>query len=114
LQKLGRHKEALAAYEEAAQRGPPDAETELNRGNVLQKLGRLEEALAAYDLSSRYRRGYPQALYNKGIAGRKTRSRLMMRRLHSMLLIMKLPAIVATSCMSLVISETRLQPSHMP
>ena len=66
LQSLGRMTDALAAYEEAARRGPPDAETELNRGNVLQKLGRLEEALASYDLSSRYRDGYPQALYNKG------------------------------------------------
>jgi hypothetical protein len=44
---LGRHEDAFAGYGEAARRGPSDAETELNRGNVLQKLGRLEESLAS-------------------------------------------------------------------
>jgi tetratricopeptide (TPR) repeat protein len=49
LAKLGRHKEALAAYDRALALDPDDAWAHSTRGAALRMLGRLEEALAAYD-----------------------------------------------------------------
>lgn len=45
----GNYPSALAAYREAVEKNPNDAESWSNMGQVLVKLGRVEEALAAFE-----------------------------------------------------------------
>jgi tetratricopeptide (TPR) repeat protein len=49
LDNAGRHKEALAAYDQALALDPGNAHVHNNRGVALRNMGRLEEALAAFD-----------------------------------------------------------------
>ena len=62
---LGRHDEALAAYD-AALAIRPDADAFSNRGNVLQAMGRQEAALASYDRALSLAPRHADALFNRG------------------------------------------------
>ena len=67
LNLLGRHDEALAAYDRAlAIRS--DADTFSNRGNVLQIFARHAEALASYDRALALAPRHANALFNRGNA----------------------------------------------
>jgi predicted O-linked N-acetylglucosamine transferase (SPINDLY family) len=68
LQSLGRHEEALAAYDRALAVTPDYAEALNNRGSVLQDLKRPAEALASYDQALRRAPNFAQAFNNRGSA----------------------------------------------
>ena len=66
LQALGRHEEALAAYDRALAAAPDYAEALNNRGIVLQDLKRPAEALEAYDQALRRAPNFAAAFNNRG------------------------------------------------
>ena len=68
LWKLGRHEEALRAWEEALRLKPDDPEVWNNKGVALDELGRREEALCAYDEALRLKPDFPEALHNRRVA----------------------------------------------
>jgi tetratricopeptide (TPR) repeat protein len=53
LHNLGRHEEALAAYEQSLRLNPQWADAHLNKGLALLELGRIETGLAAFERSLR-------------------------------------------------------------
>ena len=63
---LGRHAEALEAYEQALAEQPDYPEALNNKGVSLEALRRSAEAVEAYRLAVQYRPDYPEALGNLG------------------------------------------------
>ena len=68
LQKLDRHEEALAAYDQAIALDPGAADAFNDRGTVLQYLQRYDEALASYDRAATLRPDDARVCYNQGTA----------------------------------------------
>jgi FkbM family methyltransferase len=66
LERLGRHLEALASYDEVLAIRPDDVRALYARGNLLKRMGRLEEALASYDKVTALKPDYLEALNNRG------------------------------------------------
>jgi tetratricopeptide (TPR) repeat protein len=66
LQRLGRMREALAAFEGISRDYPSDAEAAHMSGIILQNLGKPDAALAAYDRALRIKPDYCEALCNRG------------------------------------------------
>ena len=64
---LGKHEEALAAYNQAMQMDPYYSEYYNESANLLQQLGRHEAAVANYDKAIRYSAPYPEVYYNKAV-----------------------------------------------
>jgi Flp pilus assembly protein TadD len=65
LQGLGRHQDALAAYDATLVLDPTYYEASCNRGNILHELGQLEDALAAWADTLKIRPGFLPALTNR-------------------------------------------------
>ena len=65
--KLGRHEEAVAAYNEAIRLNPRMPRSH-QKGNALKNLGRNEEAVAAYNEAIRLVPENALAHNNKGVA----------------------------------------------
>ena len=59
-------KDALSAFQKAAEFLPDDAETQYNLGNALRKQGRLSEAEASYLRALELKPDYAKAYYNLG------------------------------------------------
>ena len=69
LSSLGRHEEALAAYDRALGLDPNNAAAHKGRGQVLSSLGQYAEAQAAFNLALALDPGYPTLLSNvSGVA----------------------------------------------
>jgi len=68
LSTLGRHREALAAYERLLAFRPDNPAALLNRGNALRSLRRIEEAIESFRRALEVKPGYPPALNNLGNA----------------------------------------------
>jgi tetratricopeptide (TPR) repeat protein len=68
LGNLGRHEEALAAFDQAVALDPSYARAHYNRGHALHNLGRHEEALAAADRAIALDPNLAAAHNNRGIA----------------------------------------------
>jgi tetratricopeptide (TPR) repeat protein len=66
LAALGRHHEALAAYDRALVLAPREPSILANRGNALTALGRIALALASYDRALSIAPDHVNALYNRG------------------------------------------------
>ncbi|HLY44146.1 MAG TPA: tetratricopeptide repeat-containing glycosyltransferase family protein [Stellaceae bacterium] len=67
----GRHREALACFDEALKIRPHSTTALSNRGNALQDLGRSEEALASYDRALGLQPDFTDALSNRGVTLRE-------------------------------------------
>lgn len=68
LQALGRHAEALAAYDAAIASQPGYAQAHNNRGVLLGLMGRHQDAVDSYDRAVQIDAAYAQAHFNKGVA----------------------------------------------
>ena len=68
LASLGRHREALEAYERALALEPRHVEALNNRGLALAALGQHARAIESYDAALAQRPHYPRALNNRGLA----------------------------------------------
>jgi tetratricopeptide (TPR) repeat protein len=68
LQKLNRHEEALASYDNAIALDPASVDACNDRGTVLQHLQRYDEALASYERAAALRPDFASAYYNQGAA----------------------------------------------
>ena len=68
LEALGRHEEAINAYDNALKLNPRDVISWNGKGNVLDNLGRHNEAIAQYNTAIRLNERYANAYYNKGLA----------------------------------------------
>ena len=68
---LGRHQEALKAYDKAIEIKPDDHKAWHNKGNAIRKLGRYEEALKVYDKAIEIKPDFHLAWSNKVDALRK-------------------------------------------
>lgn len=66
LGKLGKHEEAIRAYDEALKLNPNDTAAYYNKGNELDNLKRYEEAVRAYDQALRLNPDHANAYNNKG------------------------------------------------
>ena len=68
LSSLGRHNEALQAYNRAIEIDPQVAVAWNNKGNALDDLGKYDEAIAAFNEAIRLDPKFAEAWSNKGIA----------------------------------------------
>ncbi len=68
LSELGRHEEALKAYEKAVEINPQYAKAWFYKGFALGEFERHEEALRAYEKAIEMNRQYAKAWYAKGVA----------------------------------------------
>lgn len=68
LIELGRHKEAVTAFDQAVRLRPDYPEVWNDKGWALIELGEYEEAVNALEQALRRKPNYPDAWYNKGLA----------------------------------------------
>jgi tetratricopeptide (TPR) repeat protein/SAM-dependent methyltransferase len=68
LQALGRHAEALIAYDSAISIEPAYAQAHNNRGVLLGLMGLFQEAVNSYSRAVQIEVGYAQAYFNQGVA----------------------------------------------
>ena len=71
LNSLGRHEEALAAFDKILQGEPDDVQTLYNRGVVLSALGREEDAVTSYNRALEVNPHHAQSRLNRAIASAK-------------------------------------------
>ena len=64
---LGKHEQALAAYEQAMAMDPYYSEYYNESANLLQQLGRYRAAIVNYEKAIRYSAPYPEVYYNKAV-----------------------------------------------
>ena len=68
LYDLGKHDEAIKAYDRSISINPQYAEAWINKGNALYGLGKYDEAIKAYDQAISINPQFAEAWYNKGNA----------------------------------------------
>jgi tetratricopeptide (TPR) repeat protein len=68
LYDLGKHDEAIKAYDRSISINPQYAEAWNNKGNALYGLGKYDEAIKAYDQAISINPQYANAWNNKGVA----------------------------------------------
>lgn len=66
LNRLGKHKEAIACCDRVLEIKPRDAEAWNNKGNALDRLGKHQEAIGCYDRAIEINPGEAAVWYNKG------------------------------------------------
>jgi len=65
---LGKHDEAINAYDKAIELDPKDASAWYNKGHALNRLEKHDGAIKAYDKAIELDPKYASAWYNKGNA----------------------------------------------
>lgn len=85
LEESGRPEEALAAYRDALEADPEDADANFRPMSILMRIGRVEEAARLGERAARFAPDHPLPLFNLGLAyaslGRLEEAREVFRRM---------------------------------